>query len=213
MPDMWKRYEVKLDFTGRVMAGIPKHPDIIKSWLEARMPTFAPPDAVPLEELADEVALAVSAVATQENKVWCGFMGDESGIYVPGFHLKAHLKDAANTTKDFQKIKALKSKVADRVFVEEDRLYFQQRGKKHVMTPDGYWEHAVHVMTMQGPRSALKRNDYVENPVIIAHLRVLEDNVVKESVLRELFTYGSVRGFGSERGLGNGRYEFELKAL
>jgi hypothetical protein len=208
---MWQNYTLEMRFTGQVMAGIPKHPDIINSWLAARMPTIAPPDAVSVADLADEVADQVAAIATEENKVWCGFMSDiGKGVYVPGFHLKAHLKDAANVVKgtfkpDDKAAKALKSKVADRVFVVEDRLYL---GKQE---PDGFWEHPVHVMTMQGPRTALKRNDYVNNPTLTATLRVLQDSVLPAGILELLLDYGSVRGFGAERGLGYGRYEFTLK--
>lgn len=205
---MWNRYSLEMRFGGLVMGGVPKHPDIIKSWLDARAPTRAPDDAIPLLELAEQVALAVQAEATAENKVWTGFMSDdEGGLYVPGFHLKAHIKDLANILKDTLGVKALKSKVADRAFVEEDKLYL---GKTE---PDGYWEHAVHIMTMQGPRSALKRNDYVEQPTVRASLRVLADKVVTEDVLRAIFDYGTIKGFGAERGLGHGRYEYTLTPL
>lgn len=67
-------------------------------------------------------------------------------------------------------------------------------------------------MTPQGPRSALKRNDYVLKPTIHATLLVLtKDSFVTEARIRALFEYGSVKGFGAERGLGHGRYTFTLE--
>jgi len=64
-------------------------------------------------------------------------------------------------------------------------------------------------MTRQGPRSALKRNDYVERPRLEFVLRVLADGVIDEDILRTLFEYGGTHGVGAERGLGYGRYVLE----
>lgn len=223
---MWNRYGLELRFTGLLMGGVPKHPQLIQTWLEARAPTVAPPDATPLPELACRVVVAVHAEATEENKVWTGFQSDDTGLYVPGFHLKAHLKDIANIARSIvgekeSEIKNLKSKLADRVFVEEENLYlYSRRGERWVDIPAGrvkeptaFWEHPVHIMTMQGPRSALKRNDYVVQPTLRATLRVLADKVITEAVLRNLLNFGSMKGFGAERGLGHGRYEFTLSPI
>lgn len=204
---MWLPYKLEMRLTGRLMAGVPKHPDIIKSWLEARAPTYAPPDAIPLLELAEQVAEQMEAVATQENKIWCGFKSDEHGLYVDGYHVKAHLKDCANILQGHLGIRALKAKIANHVYVLEERCYL---GKDE---PDGYWEHPVHIMTMQGPRSALKRNDYVEAPVLKVQLQVLDDKVITQKLLESILDYGSVHGFGAERGLGNGRYTYALQMI
>jgi len=208
---MWTRYEVAMEFTGKVMGGIPKNTEVIKAWLEARMPSEAVfarmPNPTPIATLAEEVAEAVGATDEKEQKVWSGFMSDESGLYVPGFHIKAHLKDVANILQKQIGIKALKAKVADRFFVEEEKVYL---GK---MEPDGYWEHPVHIMTMQGPRSALKRNDYVERPRLVFTFKMLDDKIITEKILNSLFEYGGIHGFGAERGLGNGRYNAIMREL
>lgn len=213
---IWQEYRLRLSFTGGVMGGIPKHPDIIQSWLEARAASGTAlakiENPTPLADLAEQVAAEVHAAAVQENKVWCGFKSDDLGLYVDGFHLKSHLKDCANIMQASSGIRNLKAKLADRVYVVEPRLHFAINGH-HVTEPDGYWEHPVHVMTMQGPRSALKRSDYVEKSVITATLRVLGDGVISEELLRSVLEYGSIHGFGAERGLGNGRYEWKLEAL
>jgi len=208
---MWNRYKVELCFVDKVMGGIPKHPDIIRSWLEARAPSEAAyarlDNPTPLAELAVAVAEEVNAEAVAENKVWSGFKGDSTGLYVDGYHLKSHLKDAANTLQKYQKVTGLKAKLANRVFVQEPKLYLG------ATEPAGYWEHPVHIMTMQGPRSALKRNDYVEKAKLSATLLVLDDQVITEHLLWDLLSFGSVRGFGAERGLGHGRYEFTFVAI
>jgi hypothetical protein len=147
---LFDSYTVTMEFTGQLMGGVPKHPDMINSWLSARAPTHAPPDGTPLPELAVAVQAAVSATENDENKVWTGFKSDDAGIlYVDGYHLKAHLKDLANILKDYLGVKAFKSKVADRLFVKESALYLLTEGPLGEGTvlrePAGYWEHPVHI--------------------------------------------------------------------
>ena len=206
---MWSYYEVELRLTGRLMGGIPKHPDLIKAWLEARKPSEAAfarmENPTPIGTLAEQVAEQVEAEAIEANKVWVGFKHDkEKGLYVDSYHLKSHLKDAASVLRGYADIRNFKAKFSERVFMSDEPIYLSKD------KPDGFWEHPVHVMTLQGPRSALKRNDYVEGVTLQARFRVLADKVITEDTLQQMFEYGSVCGFGAERGLGNGRYTFTL---
>lgn len=196
---MWTKYQVTLQFTNKLMGGIPKNEEVIKAWLDARKPSEAQyakrvaagEEMTPVETLAEEVAAEVGATSDEEQRAWCGFKSDEKGLYIDGYPAKAHLKDCANVLQKLLGVKALKSKLSDRVYVE----------------------HPVHVMTMQGPRSALKRNDYVEKPILRFTLRVLEDEVITQELLESLFEYGSLHGFGAERGMGYGRYNWNLTKL
>lgn len=208
---VWQRYQVVLQVQNEFMAGIPKNPDIIKTWLESRKPSepalakrqASGEQITPLPELAEKVAEEVSATP-DEDKAWLGFKSDAyKGLYIEGSNIKAHLKDCANILQKFLDTKAIRSKLADRVYVEDERVYL---GKSE---PDAYYEHPVHVMTMQGPRSALKRNDYVKAPRLEFVLRILADDVIKEDLLRTVFEYGGTHGIGAERGLGYGRYTLE----
>lgn len=215
---MWDFYKVTLRFQNRLCGGIPKHPGVIKSWLEARAPSEAAlerreqagEEITPIEELAEEVAGQVYAPTPEEqmSKVWAGFKHDEGmGLYVDGSHFKSHLKDCATVLSRMLDIKAFKAKLANRLFVVEDQVPL---GKAE---PDGFWEHPVHVILPgQGPRSALKRTDYVHRPTLTLHLKVLSDGMVTRKTLEQLLEYGETHGFGAERGLGNGRYEWELVA-
>ena len=38
-------------------------------------------------------------------------------------------------------------------------------------------------------------------------LRVLDDKVIEDDLIRNLFAYGGTHGIGAERGIGYGRYE------
>ena len=210
---MFENYQVKLQFTNELMGGLPKHPDVIKSWLEARAPRRKPENAVSLDVLEKQVEEEVDAEEIEENKVWCGFKGDEKGIYVEPYQVKAHIKDCANQLQGLTKTKALRSKVANKVFIFPERIYLSKDSQAFVKEPDAYFEHPVHVMTMRGARSALKRNDYILKAKIAFEIRVLMDGVISETLLRKIFEYGSLHGFLAERGLGFGAYEFRLKKI
>lgn len=209
--EVWKRYQVVLQVTNEFMAGIPKNQDIIQTWLESRKPSDAAiakrvasgEQVTPIPDLVAKIADEVAATDEAE-KSWLGFKtDDEKGLYIEGSNVKAHLKDCSNILQKLLDMKAIRSKLADRVYVEDERVYL---GKSD---PDAYYEHPVHVMTMQGPRSALKRNDYVNAPRLSFVLRVLNDGVITEGLLRTVFEYGGTHGIGAERGLGYGRYTLE----
>lgn len=209
---IWKRYAVELQVTNEFMAGIPKNPELIAAWLEARQPSEAAiarrrengEEITAVADLAKRVAEEVDPTDDAEEKAWLGFKKDSEGfLYIEGSNVKAHLKDCANVLQKLLDFKALRAKLADRVYVENERVHLGAD------EPTGYYEHPVHVMTRQGPRSALKRNDYVMRPKLAFVLRVLDDNVIKEGLLRDVFEYGGTHGIGAERGLGYGRYTLE----
>lgn len=219
---MWKMFSLEMRFRDRLMGGIPKNPDLIKDWLEARKPSepaFAARQAAgepmtPVAELAKEVEETVEAV---EERAWTGFQSDDNGLFVRSDHVKAHLKDCANVLRKFEDVTAFRAKLADRVFPEPPRIYLmrtvEEAEKAFIVDPDGYWEHPVHVMTPKGKRSALKRTDYVTEARIQLNLRVLDDGGITEKHLRDILEYGAIHGFGAERGLGNGQYDFTLSPL
>ena len=220
MTQIWKQYGVDLQVTNEFMAGIPKNPELIKTWLESRKPSDvrlakkeAAGEAVtPLPELAEKVAEEVDNEGQEEEKIWLGFKqesAEETGnaegcrrYYIDGSNIKAHLKDCANVLKELLDLRAFRSKLADRVYVKEERIWLGD-------ALSGTHEHPVHVMTRQGPRTALKRNDFINRPRLEFTLKVLADDVISEDLLRDLFEYGAVHGIGAERGLGYGRYMLE----
>jgi len=183
---------VVLQVQNELMGGTPKNPELIRDWLEAKK-------APEPEKNAAEIEAGIDAT---EERSWCGFQSkDGLGLCLRGYHVKAHLKDCANVLKDIVDVKALRSKVADRIYVVEDYIPLG------VSEPTAFFEHPVHVMTRQGPRSALKRSDYVMRPRIVFTTRVLVDKVVTQEMLDQFFEYGGTHGIGSDRGMGFGRYE------
>jgi len=212
---MWRRYEVELLFSTPFASSTPKNPKDIEAMLIARAPSEAEvrrrKDAneviTPIDELAEQVTEEVGA-GEEVERGYATFKRDENGLYYEARCVRAHIKDCANQLQGLLGIKALKSKVANRVYVEPSKIYL---GKQE---PDGSETRIVHAMTMKGPRSSLKTIDYVDKPVLNFRLKVLDDGVIDQDILKAIFEYGSEHGMGQERSQDWGKYELvELKEI
>ena len=201
---MWKKYRVELTMEGRFAASVPKTHDEIAKMLEHRMPTRKPEGAVPIDELAEQVT---AEVAAEEPEIgWATFKRDDNGLYYEGRCIRGHLKDCAlQVASFFPGTKAFKAKVANKVYVEEDKIPIAKR------EPDGHEQRFIQVMTRQGPRSTYKFIDYVDEAKLTFTLKMLDDGVITEEMLRAIFDYGSMHGLGQERSQGWGRYAYTLR--
>jgi hypothetical protein len=159
-----------------------------------------------IEDLEAEV---LESIQETEELTTLGFQQDENGLVIRGGNFKAHLKDCANQIKDEPgvKIKALRAKVANKVYIQEYFVPIFKNGSQ-CKEPDNQFGQAIQVMTRQGPRSALKRIKYIWQPTVEFTLLLRPDKEVTLEVVKKIFDYGSVHGFGGERGMGEGRYEF-----
>ena len=192
---MWKNIEVKMVFLEKLCGSVPQNKEIVKRWLSVRK---AP-------EGAEEEVL--ETVEDNQEKVTLSFQKDEKGIFLRGGTVKAHLKDCSNQIKDVLGIKNLRSKIANKVFVQESRIYLKRNDSEYVFEVDGEFDQPIHVITGLGPRSALKTIRFLTKPNIEFTLKILEDKEVDIKIIEKIFEYGSIHGFGGERGMGEGRYE------
>jgi len=156
LPPMWRWADVTMTFTNKIMAGVPKDPSLIRPWLEARKASDAsfnrrkeageelPPIAILEEEVKEEVAEAPD----REDQVTLVFKREKGHLFVERYTVKAHLKDSTrvlsvvflkNTDSD---IAALRSKVADRLYVEPEHIPVLRDGNP-VTEGDAFWEHPV----------------------------------------------------------------------
>lgn len=205
---MWKKYEVELSFTTPFASSTPKNPLDIEAMLKAKMPSEAPPNAIPLDKLAEQVGEEVEATEEVE-RGYATFKRDGNGLYYEARCVRAHIKDCANQLQGLLGIKALKAKVANRVYVEPAKIYL---GKDTTVLypysePDGNETRIIHAMTPKGPRSSLKVIDYVEKPWLKFNLKVMEDGVISQAILEAIFEYGGTHGMGQERSQDWGKYE------
>lgn len=183
--------------------------------LKNRMPLHPPENFTPIVELTEVVAEKVGTPAQGEEEAeelqfgWATFPRNEEGLYYEGRCIRGHLKDCANQVRDAIKpeIKALKAKVANKVYVMTDIIPL---GTKEIA---GTEQRFVQVMTRQGPRSTIKYIDYLEKPTLKFRLNVLDDGIITDEILKAIFEYGSIHGLGQERSQGWGRYDFTITEL
>lgn len=219
---IWTRFKVEWHFTGRLCGSVPQRAELIKAWLSARAPEKIP-EAVRLggaPTLAEIEAEVIASLPDQPEtdsemveRITLGFQQNPQGLFVRGGTVKAHLKDCSNQLQKVLDFKNLRSHVANAVYVEEDEIALGRA--QH----DGEFEQPVHAMTARGPRNSLKRIRTLDRPAMTFHLKTLlprlEDQTHRdgEAILRAIFDYGSIHGYGGERGMGYGRYQWTLGRL
>lgn len=183
-----KKYSIKLveDMLGTVT----KDPDVYKTYIESKKP----------ESLnGEDEYLTVEKV---EEKGWTGFHQDEKGLFIYNYMIKGFLKNAGNVLKDIVKIKALKSKIDNYIFINPRRIYL---GKDE---PDGFLERPLRAMTAQGPRVTLARSDTINAGTVIEfEITLVPHKEIKWSIIDELLEYGKLMGLGQFRNGGYGQFE------
>lgn len=215
---MWTHYQLELRVS-RLIGGIPRHPEIVRRWQEARWPELTsklqPGDPASPAEAAEITIenLGAQALSDEETKgIWTGFLEREGSLVVEARQIKAMLKESANIVKDMLpgkggKTLPLRARLAERVFVKP---LFIPLG---VTEPNGGGEpieRPIHVMTRQGPRTALKRTDYVDDAKIVCELKVLNDGVITEPMLRFILDHAAENGLGTDRSQNQGVFEYTL---
>lgn len=208
-------------YIDRLVGGIPRHPELVKRWQEAKFPEsqarLEAGDPKTAEEATDRTVEALGAQALEEEaeKVWTGFIEADGFLAIESRQIKAMLKESANIIRTMVRLPnqrsntppPLRARVAERVFVTPNKVVLSVR------EPTGTVERPIHVMTQQGPRTALKRTDYVDDAEIRAKLRVLDDGLITEDILRMILDHASLNGIGTDRSQGNGTFTYKLEAL
>lgn len=210
---MWSFYRCQMEFENIVCGSVPQSKDLVRPWLEARMPKVEPDEGIEktIEEMQQEI---LETIAEVEERTSLGFQRDGSGLFIRGGTLKAHLKDCANNVKDAKgvKIKNFKYKFQSRCFVTDYRVYLTDSSGEVVQEESGKYEQPVHFQTRLGMQNALKIIGFVERPLISFMIQVADDGIIKQGDLEVLFEYGSIHGYGGERGMGEGRYFWDVQS-
>ena len=184
-------YDVTIELTEPMLGTIPKDKEIYATFIESKKPKDSPH--------ADN---EVDTVDNDENKGWTGFHSDNNGLFVYDYLVKGFLKNAGNVLKDQLKVKALRNKINNNIFVSLRKIYL---GKD---TPDGCIERPLRAMTMQGERITLARSDYVDNGLQLNFsIKMLEFPGLSEKVLKDILSYGELMGLGQFRNGGYGRFK------
>jgi len=208
MKPIWTEYELVIN-VGQLAGGIPKDPRLVEAWQQSRAHKLVPPDTV---EAAIERTLASLDYPDPDTGGWTGFPyhPDTKELCIESRQVKAMLKESANICKELipihGKIIPLRSKLAERVFVQPQWIPLGPSRTE----PDRTVERAIHVMTRQGPRDALKREDICDNVTLVCMLRVLADGMFTAEVLSTLLDHASENGLGADRSQGLGQFTYRL---
>ncbi len=202
-PKRWgiATYTVRLHVE-RLVGGIPKNPALIQGWLKGRGIT----GGVEIETMAKEEAAKLGASAIEE-AAWKGFYQDAESLFIEPRNIRGLLKQSARAIPDggTKTIKAALKKLTDNLAISPSRIRPTRNGTVFT-APDGSEERAVHVMTPQGPRTALKRSDYVMHADLDFSLTPSHPDL-KEAWLRDLLEYAAeFLGVGSDVSQDEGKF-------
>lgn len=182
--------KVKIKLITDFLGTVTKDPDVYKTYIESKKPEIFN---------GEDEYLTVDKI---EQKGWTGFHRDENGLFFYDYMIRGFLKNAGNILKDSLKLKNVKSKIDNCVFVFPRRIYFNQQ------KPDGFLERPLRAMTMQGPRVTLARSDYIkEGKEIEFELQIVDNKEINTEIIREIFEYGKLSGLGQFRNGSYGRFE------
>ena len=207
---LYDRFAVNLTFKSQVRGGVPKAPDVQEAWIKATVS-----DEHRVKDIVEQTQKETGSNDLTEEMVqeikegsWCGFKSNGAGPYLEGRCVKSMLKEGASVLRETLDLASFKSKVAERVFVEEEEIPLG------VDEPDGSEESPVHAWTPQGPITALKRVDFVIQPTISFTIRALKQPLVTKgknkihpaAYVRAILEYAQDGGLGADRSQGYGKF-------
>lgn len=184
-----EKYQVRIRLTEKLLGTVPMNEGIWAEYIAKRAPT---------QEVVEEELDYDEYIEKMEEKGLTGFFRNEEGIFIMNYMVKGFLKHAGNVMKDMVKVKNLKSKLNDFVFVEPRQIPI---GKKE---RDGILERPLRGNTPQGQIVSIARSEYInEGTEITFTIKLLPHKEITMDIIKQLFEYGELKGLGQFR---NGSY-------
>lgn len=182
--------QVQIRLLTELLGTVPMDKNIYSTYIESLRP----------QTTEDE---EVETVEEREEKGWTGFHKDEKGFFVYDYYIKGFFKNAANVLKEDLKIKNLKSKVSNLLFIQPRKIYLNCNKADLVV------ERSLRAQTAQGPRITLARSDALNAGRIIDFEVTLltGKDELKVDIIEKLLEYGKYQGLGQFRNGGYGRFE------
>lgn len=199
-----------------IAGGVPMDPKVYEGHLRRKLAPGGTDAAIASEVMAMMIENDISnteAIEAYAKKGVVGFRRDEHGLWYPGAHLKAAIKEAASIAAAEGRIKArgwgqtshnkgILSWLSEHIFVVEDRLYLGvDRDSPRVEVEQSF----VHKMTPKGPISAAQYTE-VAYDVEVA-FTIESDHDMPESDWAAIWTTAERNGLGAARKMGYGTFE------
>ncbi len=190
--------KVRIKFTQPILGSMPADEELYTKFIASKAPA---------EWLVDEEVENIPPV--DYDKGVTVFPQDKQGIFLYNYHIKGFFKHAGNVLKDQLKIKNLRSKLDDYLFIKERKIYLIRDGKI-IQEEDRILERPLRAKTMQGERVALASSEVIDPPAeAIFTVQLLEHKQVKMDTIKELLDYGRFMGIGQWRNASFGSFEWE----
>lgn len=193
-PTQQKKF--KLSFTERLLGMSPSSQEVYSKFIiERKAPN---PDAPEVKEELETIS-----ESDEKDQLVTIFHRDVEGCYLIDYQVKGFLKNAGNVLKDILKIKALRSKIDNFVFVFPRYIWVAEK-------PDGIFARSLRAQTAQGPRITIARSEFIEPPCPIEiTIELLPHPQIKWKTIYTLLDYGSRVGIGQFRNGSFGRFTWE----
>ena len=213
-------YHLKIVLTEPMLATSPANPEVYKEFIASRKKSETDAE-LPKDEIETLPA------EKQELTGWSVFHRDDAGLFIFDYHIRGFLKEAATSVigKDKEKeneagvkgVSAVKSKIDRWLFVTPRRIYLHHAGNGAILSkPDEPLERPIRAMTMQGPRTSLKRSDTVAAGTWLeANILVLPlgERELNSKLIHQCLAYGQFMGLGEWRTGSYGRFNYTLNAM
>lgn len=198
-------FRVSIQMRDKICGGVPRNKDLLADAVRAHTGHDDEHTQKQIEELGAGI------VAEIVEKSWNGFPSDDEGLFLPAFQIKAMFKEVSSLLRITVEKRGSKQILQHGTFVVKaldggDRVHL---GRKEA---DGCDEGPVHVMTPQGPRTAIKRVDYVRGIAITFDVWVYgthatETRHIGEQDVVEMLKLAQENGLGADRSQGKGCFD------
>jgi hypothetical protein len=193
-----------------IHGGVPADPKTIESWVRLKVQEKDAVTRRNVAEIMKERGLdseeAVNVLAAEKVN---GFLRDEHGLYIPGSHLKACLKEGTSVAANAGKIttkgwgdcdnasfrKQIKGWFPEHVFVIEDRL--------HLGVTDADYVDQRFTRSQYG--SSITREEVVRKAII--NFTIETDHKFTDEQWAMIWLTAGRQGLGTSRSQGFGRFE------
>jgi len=220
--EMYVRYAVDIQFTDKIMGGVPQKPDLVAGWIRSKMGVTDDTELAsivrqtlldlgvetPENATLDEIVAASEKIGLERHGNT--FKRDHNGCYIETRQIKSGLKEAVNVLYAGERWgrtkKGPKNAAAEWVFIDGQKMHLGRD------VPDGTWtQHGV-VSGPSGSRSTLTQYDYCEQPSATFTIKSIIDPADgKERITPDqwvkVLTYLQSSGLGALRSQSHGQFK------